>query len=74
MQCQSKHKEFHATFTCTEVATKKITVTTFVPHLNNKKQVKTKCLCTFHAKRFRNKLNYQMNEMNKTKSYVEEEI
>lgn len=74
MQCQSKHKEFHAIFSCTEEATKKITVTTFVPHLNGKKQVKERCLCNFHAKRFRNKLNYQINEMNKTKSYLEQNI
>lgn len=74
MNCQSKYKEFYATFSCTDVATKKITVTTFVPHLNGKKQVKVRCLCDFHAKRFRNKLNYAINEMHKTKSYVEEII
>ena len=74
MLCNSKSKEWSTIFKCIEIATKQITVTTFVPHLNGKKQVKTKCLCDFHAKRYRNKLNYQINNMSKTKSYVEIDI
>jgi len=74
MNCSSKSKEWNTTFKCTDTATKKIVVTTFVPHLNNKKQVKVRCLCDFHAKRFRNKLNYEIKELHKNKSYIEEEI
>jgi hypothetical protein len=74
MKCSSKSKEMYAIFKCTDVATKQITVTTFVPHLNDKKQVKVRCLCDFHAKRFRNKLNYEIKELNKTKSYIETNI
>jgi pyruvate-formate lyase-activating enzyme len=74
MNCSSKSKELYAVFYCADEATKKITVTTFVPHLNNKKQVKVRCLCDFHAKRFRNKLNYEINELHKNKSYIEENL
>lgn len=74
MKCQSKHKEMGATFICTEEASEEITVTTFVPHLNNKKQVKVRCLCKFHAKRYRNKLGYQIHELLKNKSFTTKEI
>jgi hypothetical protein len=74
MKCQSKSKEFGAVFKCTDEATKQITVTTFVPHLNNRKQTKVRCLCSFHAGRFRGKLNRDINSLNKNKSYVEIDI
>lgn len=74
MNCSSKSKEFGATFKCTNKATKQIIVTTFVPHLNGKKKITTRCLCDFHAHRYRNKLNYAINNMNKTKSYIEENL
>lgn len=74
MNCSSKSKEMYAVFKCTQEATKQITVTTFVPHLNNKKQVKIRYLCDFHAKRFRNKLNHQINQMGKSKSYIETDL
>lgn len=74
MKCQSKHTLIMHVETCTEEATKKITITTFVPHLGGKKQVRTRCLCDFHAKRYRGKLNRKINAMYKHKSYVEESI
>lgn len=74
MKCQNRHKEFLFVTSCMEEASKKITITTFVPHLGNQKQVRVRCLCTFHAKRYRNKLNYEINELHKNKSYVEVDI
>jgi len=74
MLCTSKSKELYTEFKCTDIATKEITVTTFVPHLNGKKKITVRCLCDFHASRFRNKLNYEINNMFKTKSYIEKLI
>ena len=75
MKCQSKHKDWLYIECCRDEATKKIIITTFVPHLNMKKQVRTRCLCNFHAKRLRNKLNREINQMGKkNKSYIEENL
>jgi len=74
MNCSNKSKEFGITYTCLCEATKQITITTFVPHLNNKKQIRVRRLCTHHAKRLRHKLNYQITELHKNKSYIEIDI
>lgn len=63
-----------AVFTCTSEAVQEITVITKVPHLNFKEVTRVKSLCSLHAKRFRNKLNYQIKELDKTKTYIIKEI
>lgn len=72
MKCQAKITDnYGCKYTCLEEATKKITITTFAPHLN-KEISKYRCLCTKHAHRLKNRHNYKIKHLGKQTTIKEE--
>jgi len=74
MNCQAKINDHYGNkFKCGDEATKKIIIETFAPHLQ-KTVTKIRCLCSNHAKRLRNRHNYQIKNMGKKTILTQTEI
>jgi len=74
-KCQAKVTSHSGTskYHCLREPEYRLTITTYN---KDKKQVKVKVkiLCAFHAKRLRNKINYEIKHSHKNKEYIQESI
>lgn len=73
-RCESKDKSYSHNPRCYEKAIYKITITSIIPHLNNQKRIYSVNLCMKHAKIKRHYLNYEINNLNKKKNYIQTEL
>ena len=74
MNCKAKiTDEYGGKYTCLEIATKKITIITFAPHLG-KEITHIRCLCDLHARRLKNRHNYRIKHLSKQTILIQESL
>ena len=72
--CDSKADNFGTEYNCTEPVKYQITVTTIVPRLLDPNKIVVRNMCEAHARIYRNKLHYEINNLHKNKSYEQIEV
>ncbi len=72
-ECQAQIVEYGQKFECGEVATKKLSITTIVPHLGNKEVTRSSYLCTKHNARKKSRHVYQVKHCGKKSTIIEED-
>ena len=74
MKCQAKiQDEFGGKYKCYDEAVTKLIITTFAPHLQ-RDVITTKCLCSMHLHRTKNRYNYRIKHLGKKCTLKEEPL